>query len=213
MKVEVKKLQRAGMMPARTWEVHAVGMALTQRLKLRRQMAAAAGKKSTTSLSLFIEVLGFEVEEELSTKATQFWAEGVWTGKWSHEQKEAWLNQIREVQMLRQVRGPAGAVMRETRDLGIRWPQWHTLMFEDEERIDVRCVCPKDVKKMLVQQARSVYWKKYAAKHEYEELKEGIWLEAKRRRKNGLKNTEMLREITSGRRLGAEETLRHWLVG
>ena len=33
------------------------------------------------------------------------------------------------------------------------------------------------VKKMLVQQARSVYWKKWAAKHEYQELKEGIWLE------------------------------------
>ena len=30
---------------------------------------------------------------------------------------------------------------------------------------------------MLVQQARTSYWKKWAAKHEYEELKEGIWLE------------------------------------
>ena len=30
---------------------------------------------------------------------------------------------------------------------------------------------------MLVQRARSVYWKKWAAKHEYEELKEGEWLE------------------------------------
>ena len=49
MKVGVKKLLRAGMVPART-EVHAVGMARTERLKLRKQMAAAAGKKSTTSL-------------------------------------------------------------------------------------------------------------------------------------------------------------------
>ena len=39
--------------------------------------------------------------------ATQTWAEGAWTGKWHTEQKEAWLNQIREVQ----VRGPAGAAM------------------------------------------------------------------------------------------------------
>ena len=31
--------------------------------------------------------------------------------------------------------------------------------------------------KMLLQQARTVYWKKWAAKHEYEELKEGIRLE------------------------------------
>ena len=66
-------------MPARTWGVHAVGMAPTERLKLRRQMAAAAGKKSTTSLSLFMEAYGLEVEEELSTMAVQYWAEGVWT--------------------------------------------------------------------------------------------------------------------------------------
>ena len=38
-------------------------------------------------------------------------------------------------------------------------------------------MCPNDVEKMLVQRARSVYWKKWAAKHEYEELKEGAWLE------------------------------------
>ena len=30
---------------------------------------------------------------------------------------------------------------------------------------------------MLLQRARTVYWKKWAAKHEYEELKEGVWLE------------------------------------
>ena len=55
MKVGVKKLLRAGMVPARTWGVHAVGIAPTERSKLRRQMTAAAGKKSTTSLSLFME--------------------------------------------------------------------------------------------------------------------------------------------------------------
>ena len=64
--------------------VHAVGMAPTERLKLRRQMAAAAGKKSTTSLSLFMEAYGLEVEEELSTMATQTWAGGVWIGKMVH---------------------------------------------------------------------------------------------------------------------------------
>ena len=56
------------------------------------------------------------------------------------------------------------------------WPHWHTLILEGEVRVD-RFVCPKDVKKMLLQRARTVYWKKWAAKHDYEELKEGIWLE------------------------------------
>ena len=74
MKVGVKKLLRAGMMPARTWRAHAVGMSPTKR-------AAAGGKKSTASLSLFMEAFGFEVEEELSTMATQYWAEGFRTYK------------------------------------------------------------------------------------------------------------------------------------
>ena len=102
---------RAGMTPARTWGAHAVGMSPTERLKLVRQMAAAAGKKSTTSLSLFMEAHGLGVEDELSTMAIQYWAEGAWTGKWSNELKEAWMRQIREVQTWKQVRGPAGAVM------------------------------------------------------------------------------------------------------
>ena len=82
MKVGVKKLLLAGTMPVRSWGVHSLGMAPTERLKLRRQMAAAAaaGKKSTNSLSFFMEADGLEVKEELSTLATQYWAE------WHHEQ-------------------------------------------------------------------------------------------------------------------------------
>ena len=65
--------------------------------------------------------------------------------------------------------------MCETRDLCIKWPCWHSLVFSDEVKIDMRFVCPKVVKKMLVQAARKVSWKKWAAKHECEELKEGAW--------------------------------------
>ena len=85
MKVVVKKLPRAGMMPSRAWGIHAVGMSPTERFKLRRQMAAAAGKKSKTSLSLFMEAYDIEAEKDLPTLATQYWAEGVWIGKWRHE--------------------------------------------------------------------------------------------------------------------------------
>ena len=77
----------SGYGPARAWGVHAVGIALAERFKLRRQMAAAAGKNSTTSLSLFMEAFGLKVEEELSTVASQTWAEGVWIGTWPAEHK------------------------------------------------------------------------------------------------------------------------------
>ena len=60
-----------------------------------------------------------EVEEELTTMATQYWAEGVWTRKWSHELIEGWMRQIHEVQAWKKVRGPARAGMCETRDLDL----------------------------------------------------------------------------------------------
>ena len=199
-------------MPARTWEVHAVGIGPTERFSWRRQVAAAAGKKEYDLSVLVHGSFGLEVEEELFTMATQTWVEGVWIGKWYTKQQEAWLNQIREVQMWRQMRGPAGAVMCETGGLGIQWPQWHTLTFEGEASIDMRYVGPEDVKRTLVQQARSAYWKKLAAKH--------IWLEPDlallRKKTKGQwteKTSKCCEEIISGRRLGAEETLRHWLVG
>ena len=50
--------------------------------------------------------------------------------------------------------------MCETRDLGIKWPQWHTLTFEGQVQVDMRYVSPKDVKRMLLKQARPTNWKK-----------------------------------------------------
>ena len=52
-KLEVRKLLRMGLVPARVWRGQALGIPPTERLKLRRQMASVAGKKSSTSLSLF----------------------------------------------------------------------------------------------------------------------------------------------------------------
>ena len=58
-----------------------------------------------------------------------------------------------------------------------KMPYWHTLVFMDEIKIYMSYVWPRDVKKMLVQRARSMYWKKWAAKHEQEDLKEGAWVD------------------------------------
>ena len=113
--------------------------------------------------------------------------------------------------------------MCEIKDLGIKWAHRHTLIFEGDGSIDMRYVCPKDVKKMVLQQARRVYWKKWAAKHEHEELKESIWLEPalalprKKTKEDWTEKHRNVQNIGSGRRVleggfGAEKTLRHWLV-
>ena len=86
MKVGVEELLRGRVVPARTWESACSGLwPLQKRLMLRRQMAAAAGKKEYNLAVLD----GLEVDEELSALATQYWAEGTWIGKWHHEQREA----------------------------------------------------------------------------------------------------------------------------
>ena len=58
--------------------------------------------------------------------------------------------------------GAAGAGLCETRDFGIMWPQWHSLLFEGQGSVDMRLVRPREMKKMLL------FWKKEATKHEYE---------------------------------------------
>ena len=80
----------------------------------------------------------------------------------------------------------------------------------------MRYFCPKDVKKMPLKRARSTKWKKWAAKHEYEELKESMWHEpalalVRRRTKEEWtdKHRNVARKLFSGRRLGADQTLRH----
>ena len=57
-------------------------------------MAAAASKKESVSLSLFMEVNELEVEEELSTIATLFRVGGVWINRWRRGQQKAWRKQI-----------------------------------------------------------------------------------------------------------------------
>ena len=61
--------------------------------------------------------------------------------------------------------------MCEPRALDIRWPQWHTFVFEEQVAVDMRVVCMQDGKVMLLKQAWMACWKRRAAKHECEELK------------------------------------------
>ena len=78
----MKKLLRTVLVPEGACRGQAVGIAPTERLKLRRQLAAAAGKKESVPLSLFMNVKSLEVEEDLSTMAALAWAEGVWLRRW-----------------------------------------------------------------------------------------------------------------------------------
>ena len=74
--------------PAEVWRGQVLCISRKERLKLRQQMAAAAGKNTSVSLSLFQELNSLEVKEDLSTLATLLRAEGVWKGEWRREQRK-----------------------------------------------------------------------------------------------------------------------------
>ena len=112
--------------------------------------------------------------------------------------------------------------MCETRDFGHKMAVLaHILsLMMRQKKFDMRNVCPTDGQKMLVQRARSVYWKKWAANHEYEEVKEGAWIEPAlallRKKAKGVwteKHRNVARKIFLEGGLDAEETFRYWLVG
>ena len=110
--------------------------------------------------------------------------------------------------------------MCETRDLDIKWPQWHTLIFEGQVRADMRYVCPKRREEDAFETGQV-------------SLLEEVGCEARVRRIEGrflapassgsaaeenkgrvdLEASKCRKKMISGRRLGAEKTLRHWLVG
>ena len=69
-----RKVLRTRQIPARVWRAQALGIAATERLKVRRQMSAA-GKNDCDSLTLFLAVNHLDVEEELVTMTTSLWAE------------------------------------------------------------------------------------------------------------------------------------------
>ena len=71
--------------------------------------------------------------------------------------------------------------MCETRDVGIKWPHRHTLMFDGDRSIDMRHVCPKDVKKN-------------ASAAGLNSLLEEVGSRAQRQTKVGVKSIEMLPE-------------------
>ena len=82
LRIGVRKLLRMGLVLAGVWRGQAVGFASSERWKLRRQMAAAACKKESVSLSLPMVVNDLEVEENLFIMVMFCWAEGVWVNRW-----------------------------------------------------------------------------------------------------------------------------------
>ena len=84
------------------------------------------------------------------------WAEAVQMERWDEDLEKCWRKQVWKTASWKQVRGPAGAVVCATRDSGIGFPSWHALLFEEGVIVDVKAVCPQDVKNMVKRLAKQL---------------------------------------------------------
>ena len=80
-KVGVKKLSRAGMVPASSCRVHAVGMAPTERFESRRQMASSGEKRARPRCLCSWRPLLLRRRKISLLWPPNCWAEGVWMQK------------------------------------------------------------------------------------------------------------------------------------
>ena len=60
----------------------------------------------------------------------------------------------------------AGAVVCETRGLDIKWPQWYTFIFEGQEKVDMRLVCPQYVRRCFGNRPERLFGKSWQASTE-----------------------------------------------
>ena len=132
------------------------------------------------SYSLLVSLssnVGSGDEADLACMTALFWGKAVSMGRWDEDLETCWRRQVRAPASWKEVRGPAEAVVCETRDLGIRFPSWHVHLFEDGIIVDMKVAYTQDMKNMPRRQAKEVVEKRWATKHEYEELTDGVWVE------------------------------------
>ena len=168
-----RKLLKTGMVTAREWRAHAVGMAPYGGLGIEEADGGSSGLKSGRPRY----PSSWKHVASKYRRNSPFWPPrpgqkelGLENGIMNKTSLDETGSRISDV--LTGERTCRSSDVRD-RDLGIKWPQWHTLIFKGQVREEMRYVCPRDVKKLLLQQARTVYWKKWAVKHEYEEFIEG----------------------------------------
>ena len=106
--------------------IRALCMRLSERLKVRRNVAHVMGKKAGASLSIDLETQEMECQHEMAVTATNFWAHACWPGRLNEDMSRVWRRQVFEATRWSKVRGPAGVVFRELSDVGVMCRQCGT---------------------------------------------------------------------------------------
>ena len=105
-------------------------MTSSQREKLRRKLASAVGKEPSVSLFIFVEVNNLELEHAYLCVGVLLGTRGLdgSKGRWNERSMET---AAMESNVVDKITGPAAAVLRDMKDIGIAVPRWKVLRLSD----------------------------------------------------------------------------------
>ena len=165
----VRKVIQQGLQPSLLYGAKVRGLAPRFAEELRKITSQGlpgnhAGRSKTLRLSMYKA----DPLHRINATTVVEWASVVWDGDVSEATLQAaWKRQA--VKMNKKpawgkVEGPAGAVRMQMRDLGWKWPSWSTMISEEGLVMDLREICPDDLKQMALRDSERNMWKRWCAK-------------------------------------------------
>ena len=173
----VARVFKTGLKSACVYGSRCLGLPEAQLQALRRAAGRSlSGKVGGQSLTLQLAVAGPREDPTAEVTAAPLveWAAAVWEERVPSEVlQRAWRRQQQEVGMKRRwaaVRGPAGACIMSLPRAGWCWPRWDTFRSREGLLLDLREVCPQDVKAMVLLDVEAELWARWTAQPGREQL-------------------------------------------
>ena len=134
------------------------------------------GRSTTLRLALHKA----DVQQECDSAPLTAWAATIWDGTMSDEDlADAWYWQSQKVGMHQvkdkpskwsRVTGPAGACILTARRIGWTWPAFNVFVDRSGRHINLRNVCPQDVRAMVLLDSDAALWDKWTKQPQWASL-------------------------------------------
>ena len=150
---KISGVLKTGLKPAAIYGHRARGMTPGQVGMVRRLISLGLpGRHQGKDTLLRLACWGEDPGPECMAAPIEAWACVVWDAlveeaalhqAWKRQQIRLGLNP-----RWREVNGPAGSCVMVAKEIGWRWPAWHTFLSREGQRMDMRHTCPMDVAAM-----------------------------------------------------------------
>jgi hypothetical protein len=160
---KVAIVARRGLVPSKQYGARVVGTPPTELESMRKLVASALpGRHFGRSRTLRLATFGADPAPAVAAMPIAFWAAAVWDKSANEERMStAWRKQqcrLTRKPNWEKVVGPASACIMQCKGFGWTWPAWHTFVTRAGLHIDMREICPLDVKDMVVKDLEAHVW-------------------------------------------------------